>query len=162
MRGWLRPRLGSVGDQLVTHFRVMPFDLDLYGHMNNAKYLNYLEAARWELQIRSGFLRLALKRGWIGPLAALEIEYYRPLKFFQKFRVTTQFVAFEERRFYVIQRFFSGSKEMARALVRGTVRQGRENIPPHEYLEPLGLSAEDARIEADLSEWFTQRRGDRR
>ncbi len=53
-------------------------------HMNHARYFNYLEAVRWDLQIRSGFLRLALKNGWIGPLASVQMDFYRPLTLFQK------------------------------------------------------------------------------
>ncbi len=32
----------------LTEFRVRGYELDSYGHMNNAVYLQYLEQARWE------------------------------------------------------------------------------------------------------------------
>ena len=32
----------------VTKIRVFGYHLDMYGHVNNARYLEFLEAARWE------------------------------------------------------------------------------------------------------------------
>jgi len=143
------------------HFRVLPIDLDIYRHMNHAKYLNYLEAARWDLQVRSGFLKLALKKGWIGPLSQVQIEYYRPLTLFQKFEVTTQLVAFEEKWLYILQRVWKtdiqGKKEVARALFRSTIRKGRENITPDQYIDPLGFDRHALRMPEDLKDWLAQR-----
>lgn len=138
-------------------FRVLPIDIDVYRHMNHAKYLNYLEAARWDLQVRSGFLKLALKKGWIGPLSHVQLDYYRPLTLFQEFEVTTQFVGFEEKWLYMLQRVWSGEKEMARALIKSTIRKGRQNITPEEYLDPLGFDRQSLIVPDDLKDWITKR-----
>ncbi len=138
-------------------FRVLPIDIDIYRHMNHAKYLNYLEAARWDLQLRSGFLKLAFKNGWIGPLGHVQLDYYRPLTVFQKFEVTTQFIGFEEKWLYILQRVWSKDKEVARALIKSTIRKGRDNIRPDQYLDPLGFDRSALKIDEDLKDWLTQR-----
>lgn len=97
LRSLAREKMTDINQKTSHKFRVLPIDIDVYRHMNHAKYLNYLEAARWDLQVRSGFLKLALSKGWIGPLSHVQVDYYRPLKVFQKFEVTTQFIAFEEK-----------------------------------------------------------------
>ena len=159
LRAWRRPPIKDVNEVTSHKFRVLPIDLDVYMHMNHAKYLNYLEAARWDLQVRSGFLRLALKNKWIGPLGHVQIDYYRPLVFFQEFEIKTQFVAFEEKWLYIVQRIWSNDKEVARALVRSTIRKGRLNIPPEEYLVPLGFKLEELEVAKDIEEWVRQRVG---
>lgn len=141
-------------DEVIRHsFRVLPIDLDLYRHMNHAKYLNYLEAARWDLQVRSGFLKLALKRGWIGPIASVHIAYFRPLNLFQRFEITTQFIGFEEKWFYILQRIWLGEKEACRALIRGTVRQGRSNVSSAVYLAELGFDPNHMEIPPEVVDW---------
>ncbi len=159
LRSLFRNKITDINEITEHSFRVLPTDLDSYMHMNHARYFNYLEAVRWDLQIRSGFLRLALKNGWIGPLASVQMDFYRPLTLFQKFSITTQFVAFEEKRLYMVQRMWSGKKEMARALIVSTIRKGRQNIPPEDYLAPLGFKLEEIQIPGEIKEWVSSRIG---
>jgi len=157
IRSFFRPAIKDINEITQHKFRVLPIDLDVYWHMNHAKYLNYLEAARWDLQVRSGFLKLALKKGWIGPLGHVQIDYYRPLKVFQRFEVTTQFIGFEEKWLYIVQRIWSEDKEIARALIKSTIRKGKQNIVPNEYLTPLGFELSKLRVQDDLKDWLNKR-----
>ena len=154
LSSFFKPKMNSATMIIEDHFRVLPFDIDVYRHMNNAKYLNYMEAVRWGLMLRTGFLKASIKRGWIGPIAAMYIEYFRPLGLGQKFTLTTQFIHFEETRFFVLHRFWSKEKEVARAMVKGTVRKGRTNIPPGEYLGVLGLDSSKPEVDSEIQEWL--------
>lgn len=148
-----KARVSSTSEIVANSFRVLPIDLDFYRHMNNAKYLNYMEAVRWGFMLRCGFLKASIQYGWIGPVASMHIEYYRPLTLFHKFTLTTQYVHFEENWFFVMHRFWSRDKEMARAIVKGTVRKGRQNIPPSEYLKAIDMSETKLFIDPDISDW---------
>jgi YbgC/YbaW family acyl-CoA thioester hydrolase len=152
-----RAPLQSAADTSSDFFRVQPTDIDVFRHVNHARYLNYMEAARWGFMARSGFLRLGIRRGWVAPLRSVHVEYFRPLTLGRRFEVRTQFVRFQERWFFLLHRVLSGDREIARALVQGTVRKGRENVPPEEYLAPLGFHAPDARVPADVAEWVEGR-----
>lgn len=61
-----------------TRIRVRGYHLDLYGHVNNARYLEFLEEARW------GFIEQAMGLSWwhdqgLGfVVASLTINYRRP------------------------------------------------------------------------------------
>ncbi len=143
-----------MSDVTVEVYRVWPIDIDIFRHMNNAKYLNYMEAARWGMTFRSGFLKLVIKRGWMFPIRTAHLEYYRELKMFQKFEIRTQFVRCEKKWFYIVQRFYSKDKEVARGLIVGTVRKGRENVPPEEYIAALGFSAAPPLLDRDLDDWL--------
>jgi YbgC/YbaW family acyl-CoA thioester hydrolase len=156
-RNALRSRLTELDDDVAERFLVKPTDMDVFRHVNHARYLRYMEAARWGLMARCGFLRVAFRRRWVAPLRTVHIEYFRPLSLGQRFEVRTRFIHFEERWYYVLHRVFVGEKEAARALIQGTVRRGRENVPPEEYLAPLGMDPSGARVPADVADWIDAR-----
>ena len=63
-----------------TQLKARSYECDLYGHINNAVYLNYLEAARVEFLSEMGLTLQALKEaGFLLPIIKIEIEYKRPL-----------------------------------------------------------------------------------
>ena len=80
------------------------FHCDLYGHVNNARYLEFLEAARWEAI--KGALDVAEwhRRGWLFVIARIDIAYRAPATLGDRLTVTTWQGEFSGRSARVIQR----------------------------------------------------------
>jgi YbgC/YbaW family acyl-CoA thioester hydrolase len=75
----------------VTELKVRTFECDEYGHVNNAVYLNYLEAARIEFLEAAGFsYRDLVASGYSLLVAKVAIEYKRPLLPGDLIRVVTR------------------------------------------------------------------------
>ena len=66
-------------------FNVRGYELDSFGHVNNAVYLNYLEQARWEMFLENEEWGAFLKKNEVFP-AVIEnrIRYLRELTPFAK------------------------------------------------------------------------------
>lgn len=60
-----------------SELKVRGFHLDLYGHVNNARYLEFLEAARWEM-LESGDLNWFMQQGYALVVSRIDIRYLRP------------------------------------------------------------------------------------
>jgi acyl-CoA thioester hydrolase len=59
--------------------QVRSYECDSYGHVNNAKYLNYLEYARYEMLKDVGFDYVkAVNAGYGVFIARIEIDYKKP------------------------------------------------------------------------------------
>lgn len=59
--------------------KVRTYECDLYGHVNNATYLNYLEYARMELLNAKGFTLESLReKGVLVVVVRVDIQYKRP------------------------------------------------------------------------------------
>ena len=58
--------------------RVRGFHLDLYGHVNNARYLEFLEEARWDLLETDRGLDWWHEQGLAFVVASIHINYRRP------------------------------------------------------------------------------------
>src|SRR4051794_33980426 len=88
------PKFTSWDQEVRQTFRVLPTDVDLYKHMNHARYLQYMEATRLAIQIRTGLLRIASKERWSAPIIRVDIRYYKSLKAFEAFEVTAKIIGF--------------------------------------------------------------------
>ena len=68
----------------MSHFKtcltVRTYECDLYGHVNNAVFINYCETARVEFLYALGFSLQSLKeKGFLLPIVKIEIEYKKPV-----------------------------------------------------------------------------------
>lgn len=94
--------------EFVCELRVRGYELDSFGHVNHATYLNYLEHARWEALDEGGFSYETLRaQGWAIHVARAEVRYLKPCfegqllrirTHVQQFRNTSMLLAQEIRR----------------------------------------------------------------
>lgn len=132
------PRI-DLWQQSRTPFRVWPNDLDVFRHMNNARYLALLDLGRTDLMERSGFARTISERGWYPVVGAQTITYKRSLTLWQRFVVTTRVLGFDERAAYMEQEFRRGGKLCARAVVQARfLRRSGGTVPTADVLAAAG------------------------
>lgn len=68
---------------------VRGYELDSFGHVNNAVYINYNEQARWNILKESGFLTDFINSGMFLVVVETTIRYMRELKMFDSIEVIT-------------------------------------------------------------------------
>ena len=61
--GFFRERL-KVLDTSILNLAVFPNDLDIYGHMNNGRYLTLMDLGRMDLIVRTGLGKTAGQNRW--------------------------------------------------------------------------------------------------
>jgi len=128
-------------DPVELDMRVMPTDLDLLGHMNNGRYLSVMDLGRTALMMRLGIARIARSRGWFPLVRHVSIEYFHSLRPLQRFRLSTQVYSWDEKWFYLEQRFSVGERLCARARVKGLLRSRGGNVAPTTVLTAVGADA---------------------
>ncbi len=62
----------------ITEIKVRGYHLDLYGHVNNARYLEFLEEARWSFAEESLDIDEWQRRGIAFSVVNININYRRP------------------------------------------------------------------------------------
>ncbi|HEX2190943.1 MAG TPA: thioesterase family protein [Longimicrobiaceae bacterium] len=113
-----RPRLDPLGESVVS-FRVWPNDLDVNLHMNNGRYLTLMDLGRLDLVVRMGVLGELRRRRWNPVVGSLEVRYRRPLLPFQLYSIRTRLLCWDDRWFFLEQRFERRGEGVAIALVKG-------------------------------------------
>ena len=73
-----------------TRIACRPYELDSFGHINHAVYLNYFEQARWEALAIGGFSYDALRaRGWEVHVVRIEVDYRSEVRLGDELRIKT-------------------------------------------------------------------------
>lgn len=64
-------------------FEVRGYELDAFGHVNNAVYLNYLEQARWKIMQEIGLYEYFKTTGNFLVVVEVQIKYIKELCLFE-------------------------------------------------------------------------------
>ncbi len=138
-------------DECVTPFRVWFTDLDVLMHMNNGKYFSLMDLARVDLMIRNKAFAVLNKNGIYPVVASESMKFKRSLELFSKFNIVTQVVGWDERNFYLEQRFEVSKKVYSHAIVKAQfLRKKGSKVSPQEIMKLL--KAED--IHLDLPKYI--------
>jgi acyl-CoA thioesterase FadM len=114
------------GEASPLSFRVWPHDLDLSAHMNNGRYLTLMDLGRLDILARSGILREVIRHRWTPIASTITIRFRRELRPFQKFRLETRLLCWNETQVVMEQTFVidGGARDgqvAARALFKGGI-----------------------------------------
>jgi acyl-CoA thioester hydrolase len=66
------------------YFTVRGYELDSFGHVNNAVYLNYIEQAQWEILRKTDTFSYLRENGIIPTIIEINIRYIRETKIFDE------------------------------------------------------------------------------
>ncbi len=146
------PRKGPLEESRVA-FRVLPTDCDINLHMNNGRYLSFMDLGRLHLVAQFGLLRVILRKRWGAALGAAEINFIRPLAPFQKFDLVTRLVTWDEKYGYMEHRFESGGELCAHAFVKGLFLEKGRRISSPEVAAALGTTVAPPPMPEELRIW---------
>lgn len=76
----------------VTHIRVRGYHLDVFQHVNNARYLEFLEEARWAYFDETGLTPLLMTTGHGMAVINIDIHYRRSAHMDDDLVISTRFV----------------------------------------------------------------------
>ena len=122
----------------VIPFHVWVNDLDVNLHMNNGRYLTIMDLGRFDFILRAGVWKAMRRGGWMALIGAATIRYKRSLAPFQRYRLETRVLGWDDKWFYIEQRFVRGDELCAIGVVRGLFRGREGNVPTGDVLRAAG------------------------
>jgi acyl-CoA thioesterase FadM len=137
---WLKRRSTQMQATHAIHLRVMPNDLDTNIHMNNGRYLTLMDIGRVDMMIRSGFIDAIIRQKWMPVIAGISMIYRRSLAPFERYRLETRVLGFDERWVYMEQTFFNAKNEFAaRGFVKATFLKKGQRVETSKIAEAAGI-----------------------
>jgi acyl-CoA thioesterase FadM len=147
-----RPRLGPL-DESVLRLTVLPTDLDLNGHLNNGRYLTLMDLGRVDLLLRTGVVTAMRRNRWSGVVASVTVSFRRALNPFQRYELRTRLIGWDERWFFMEQRFTRGGHLCAYALVKVQFAARGRRVAPREMAEAIHPGATSPPLPQAVRDW---------
>ena len=161
----LRPRLDML-DTSDLSLRVWPTDLDLNLHMNNGRYFTVMDLGRIDLMIRAGVAGWMWRQKWTPVVGSETIRFRRALRPFQRYRLKTRVLCWDERWVFLEQRFETLAGELAAlGLVKAVLSAKRRTMRPKDALKIMGMLRRSppmppaVKAWALAEEWMVEPRG---
>lgn len=133
-------------------FHVWLTDIDA-SIMNHASMLTVFESGRIDFMVRTGFFKLARQKKWFFPSTSISVQFFRPLKLFQKAMLLTRVFHVTDYFIYTEQKIIKDGKDIALCIVKSKVKSGKENISTQEIMHLLNAKIIPAEAE-DLIKQF--------
>jgi thioesterase III len=88
--------------------------LDTFGHVNNAKYLELYEAARWELITQRGFGLSEIKKTQTGPvILEVQLKFLKEITLREQIQITTKVISYEGKICRLLQQMLKSDGSVA-------------------------------------------------
>ncbi|USG64838.1 acyl-CoA thioesterase [Brevibacillus ruminantium] len=89
-------------------------DIDFIGHVNNAKYLEYMEWARFDWICQKGLTLDELQRRGLLPVVVnLNINYRKELRMLERVQVRTRVLTVGEKSYVIRHEMYTAEEKLA-------------------------------------------------
>lgn len=133
IEAWFQPQIRDILAEQSFDGMVLPHDLDYMGHMNNSRYLRECDFARLSHYMRNGLFMASFKLGAKMVVGASTIRYRRSLAFREAFEIRTKVMGWDDKAFYLEQRFVSKKDGFVSAIM--LCRQNMVHHSPERIIE---------------------------
>lgn len=140
-------------DTITRSFRVGFRHIDLNLHINNAKYLMFLEKARWDHAIQTNTFNPLLKNKLNFIVAGVEVGYIREIRLFKKFDVETTYLGWDEKYFYLEQKCVSDGKLCNYSLVKAVFVQRGKVVSPDKVMKIIPIQQRPQQLPEHMQIW---------
>ena len=149
--GFLSKTRTSIMDVHTQWFRVLPNDLDTNLHMNNGRYLTIMDIGRTDALIRSGLIKKVFSEKWMPVIAAVSMIYRRSLTPFEKYRLETHLIGWDERWIYMEQTFIRKNGDIAaRGYVKATFLKNGQRVPSVDIAAAANFTGASPVLDAEI------------
>ncbi|QIE57066.1 thioesterase [Pikeienuella piscinae] len=126
------------GETHVHRFRVLPWDIDPFGDLNNGRILTLMDIGRIALAQRTGLIAVMRRRGWGLVMAGSVPQYRKRVTMLQKVETRSRLVARDERFVYIEQAMFRDGAATAAVMCRTAITLNGRLVPPERVAAELG------------------------
>jgi acyl-CoA thioesterase FadM len=144
----------KVGDVHVSHHICWPWDLDMFGEMNNGRMLTLYDLGRFAMAQRGGLIAALFREKWTLTIAGSVVRYRRRITGFERFSVRSRVLCWDERFMYLEQSMWKRDGQCASHVVyRTAALEKGKMISPARIAEALNTSGTSPRMPEWVEKW---------
>jgi acyl-CoA thioesterase FadM len=134
-------------------YRALPSDCDINLHLTNSRYPAFMDLARTYMLAQMGLLKRFLALKWMPIVNAAEFTYIKDIKPLQCFDIETRLVGWDEKYFYIEQRFVSDRGLHCIVHVRGVFVCKRKQVPIANLVTEAGFTDAAPELPPEVVKW---------
>jgi len=132
------PPVAITGVHVSSHI-CLPWDIDLWMELNNGRTLTLFDLGRIPLAQRIGLIGVIKQNGWGLAVAGASVRYRRRIRMFDKIRMRSRVVFWDDRFIYIEQSMWKTDGDCANHILLRTAVTGKAGIvPPARILDAMG------------------------
>lgn len=142
-------------------FTVSPGDIDVNLHMNNGRYLTIMDLGRIDILIRTGLWREMRRRRQTAVVAAQRIRYRMALSPWQRFRLDTRLVGWDDDSLVFEHAMITGHRGEGQLAASATARiavisrrRGGRRSRAGDILSAIGLPRSGPALPDEILAWL--------
>jgi acyl-CoA thioesterase FadM len=149
------PPLEHFGDVHISHHICWPWDIDMFGELNNGRTLTLYDLGRLAMAQRGGLVAVLFKQKWALTMAGASVRYRRRITMFERFTMKSRLVCWDDRFMYLEQSMWKTNGECAsHVLYRSALLENGRAINPARAAEALGQSAVSPPVPDWVAAWI--------
>lgn len=147
-----QPKLGP-WEAHVSHHYCMPWDVDMFGEMNNGRVLTFTDLGRFPLALRGGLIRVIVKNRWQLAMAGATVRWQRRILPFRRYTMKSAAIGHDGRFVYLHHTIWRDDVCHASVLYRACARKGRDRVPMDIFLSELKVVGDAPKIPNWVDAW---------
>ncbi|MDA8562139.1 acyl-CoA thioesterase [Gammaproteobacteria bacterium] len=116
--------------------------LDMFGHVNNATYLELLEEARWDIITKNGYGLSIIQKTGIGPIILeINIKFLNEIKLRENIIINTKLISYEGKKIILEQQILRNEELCSIAeftIALFDIKHRKLVSPTPEWLKSIG------------------------
>ncbi len=136
--------------------RVLPTDMDINMHLTNARYLSMMDLGRAEFIIQAGMFKELMKRKWLPVVAVANLKFIKQINPLQRFNLITRIVGWDEKWFFMEQRFEVEGQLVALGVIKGLFRSRNGNVPTADLIKLAGYEGDALELPEEYAHIFNK------
>lgn len=137
----------------VTRLTCWPWDIDMWGELNNGRSLTLYDLGRVPLAVRTGLARALRARRWGLTMAGAVVRWRRRVHSFETVEMHSRCLGWDARFLYIEQSMWKADGSCAsHAIYRAAITGPRGIVPPAEVARAMG----HAPLSPPLPDWVAR------
>jgi acyl-CoA thioesterase FadM len=122
--------------------------------MNNSRYLAIMELGSLDIIVRTGVVKLLLRRKWRPIVASVMVRFIHELKPYETYQLHTRVIYWDQKWFFMEQHFKQEETIVAVGMVKGLFRGPKGNVATSEVFTALGHYITSPPIPESVAMWL--------
>jgi acyl-CoA thioesterase FadM len=118
--------------------RIMPWDIDPFGELNNGRTLTLYDLGRLALFDRMGLEARITAQGWRPTIAGISVRYRRRITVFDTLQMASRVIGWDARFFYMDQSLWRAGDCCNQILARTAFTTGVGIVPTDKVAQTAG------------------------